>query len=286
MWVGQVDGFNLFVLQPHESSLTKADQFNWFVVGKKVHTKLEICANWVRTEPTKRFFCCAFVCRIYSVAEVRTRAESRAKFAPPSLFSGSRVEHQPSSFVVREAREGQVLNASAQIHRDESGKYSNGTRPPQRCPFAIRGLSKHMSIRTGGRLTTNSRRPFSFILCGLGTAHASADRIPQSCRSGINKVRVTPTTPLAFFFKKKGTDRKPCADFVSCFRSAVRVVRSRFLRTSRPSSCGTIFIIINRHNVRDAFGERPAFHSGRTNDRFCFKKIKLKNKQQNTGHAH
>ena len=118
---------------------------------------------------------------------------------PPSLFSGSRVEHQPWSFVVREAREGQVLNASAQIHRDESGKYSNGTRPPQKCPLVIRGLSKHLSIRTGGRLMTNSRRPFSFILCGLGTAHASADRIPQSCRSGINKVRVTPTTPLAFF---------------------------------------------------------------------------------------
>jgi hypothetical protein len=36
LYVGQVsgiDGFNLFVLQPPETSPTKADQFNWFVVG-------------------------------------------------------------------------------------------------------------------------------------------------------------------------------------------------------------------------------------------------------------
>ena len=104
---------------------------------------------------------------------------------------------------MREAREGQVLNASAQIHRDESGKYSNGTRPPQRCPFAIRGLSKHMSIRTGGRLTTNSRRPFSFILCGL--ERRMRPRIESRKAAGRESTRsvLHPPPPWPFFLRKR-----------------------------------------------------------------------------------
>ena len=124
LYVGQVsgiDGFNLFVLQPPETSPTKADQFNWFVVGP--------ISSWISV-PTGYELSQLNVSFAYSPADVRKRAESRAKFCLP-LFFGSRVDHQPSSFVVhvRAAREGQVLNASAQIRRDESGKYSNGTRP-------------------------------------------------------------------------------------------------------------------------------------------------------------
>ena len=128
---------------------------NWFVVGKKAHIKLEICANWVRTEPTKCFFCCAFVCRIYSRAEVRTRAESRAKFGPRLYSLVHELNTSRRLLYVRPVK-GKCrmpVRKFIVMSRENISK----VHAPSRCPLVIRGLSKHLSIRMGGRLMTNSR---------------------------------------------------------------------------------------------------------------------------------